>query len=492
MKYSQINISKSAFIRGLQCHKSLYLKKHHPDLEDKISEAQQAIFDKGTNVGLLAQTLFPGGIDLGSYIPNNFAEVFKQTDLLIQGEAPIYEAGFKYDGLLCFMDILAKKDGKWRAYEVKGSTSVKETYLWDTAFQYHVLTSSGIDLEEISVVFLNNQYVRNGELDLQELFTIESVKDRILALQPKVIEYIKQMKRMLVDVTIPAIDIGPHCHDPYACSFLGHCWKNIPDYSVFNISRLNKNKKFELFHNGTINISDVPDNFPLSHNQQLQVSSEKTRESIIDINQIKLFVDALNYPLYFLDFETFQSSIPVFDHLKPFQQICFQYSLHILDKPNGTLIHKEFLAEAKDDPRILFIQQLINDIGHSGDIIVYNKGFETARLNEIGINFPEYKRQTEAINNRVVDLMTPFSQKHYYTPEMKGSYSIKKVLPALVPELSYVNLNINEGGSASLAFAYLYDETNTETIKKTRDDLLAYCKLDTLAMVEILKILNLV
>ncbi|MBU1013900.1 MAG: DUF2779 domain-containing protein [Bacteroidetes bacterium] len=489
MKKRSYNLSKSAFIKGLQCHKSLYLKKYHPELEDEISESQQAIFDKGTNIGILAQQLFPGGTDLGGYIPHNFLEVFKQTDQLILGEAPIYEAGFSYDNLLCFIDIMEKKNGKWHACEVKGSTSVKETYLWDTAFQYHVMISSGIELEDISVVYLNNQYVRNGELDLHELFTIESVKDQILPLLPKVKEYIKQMKGMLEDDTSPSISIGPQCSNPYPCSFMGHCWKDVPEYSIFNISRLSEDKKFDLYEKGIIKLSDIPDDYPLSSNQQLQVLAEKNGESIIDKTEINTFLNKLKYPLYFLDFETFQPSVPMFDQSRPFQQICFQYSLHILDKPNGKLIHKEFLAEAKDDPRLSFIRQLIQDIGKEGDIIVYNKGFETARLNEIGSDFPEYQNQTNEINQRVVDLMDPFSKKHYYTPEMKGSYSIKKVLPALVPELSYKNLNINEGGSASIAFESLYNETDEHKIKQTRDDLLAYCKLDTLAMVEILKVL---
>lgn len=488
----RINISKSAFIRGLQCYKSLYLVKHHRELEDEISETQQAIFDKGTSVGILAQNLFPNGTDLGAYIPSNFSKVFQETKRLLQADAPtIYEAGFSKDNLLCFIDILTNKNGKWFAYEVKGSTSVKDVYLWDTAFQYHVMTFSGIELEDISVVYLNNQYVKNGDLDIEQLFTIESVKDRILPILPKVKQHIKQMKQMLGNGSIPEISIGNHCTDPYACSFTGHCWQNIPDYSVFNISRLSADKKFELYEKDILNVSDVPEDFPLSENQQLQVLSEITGETTIDKHEIRKFVSSLQYPLFFLDFETFQSSIPRFNQSRPFQMITFQYSLHIQKEPNGELIHKEFLAEANDhDPRIPFIEQLIKDIDKVGDIVVYNKGFETARLNEIGNDFPQYKTHTDAIVNRVVDLMTPFSQKHYYTPSMQGSYSIKKVLPALVPELSYKDLNIAQGGDASLAFESLYNETHQTKINQTRKDLLKYCEMDTLAMVEILKVLK--
>lgn len=483
-------ISKSAFIKGLQCHKALYLKKYKTELEDPITESQQAIFDKGISNGVLAQSLFPGGTDLGEYIPSNFNKVFSETPSLLKGETPIYEAGFNDDGLMCFMDILSKNNGKWSAYEVKGSTSVKDTYLWDTAFQYYVITSSGVELEDISIVYINNQYVRVGDVNIEELFTIESVKERILPLIPKVKAHIKLMKAMLAAKNIPDIDINPLCFDPYTCSFWGHCWKNIPDYSVFNVSRLKQDKKFELYNNDIILVNDIPDEFALSHNQQLQVSCEKSGESIIDKDEIKTFVDSLNYPLYFLDFETFNPSVPKFDYSKPFQQIVFQYSLHILEKPDGELVHKEFLAETNGDPRLAMIEQLIKDLDTNGDIIVFNMGFETGRLNEIGRDFPKYKNAIDNINNRVVDLMIPFSKKHYYTPEMKGSYSIKKVLPAIVPKYSYADLNISEGMAASLAFEELYNEKDKDRVGVIRKDLLAYCKLDTLAMVEILNVLR--
>jgi hypothetical protein len=487
----QYTLSKSAFIRGIQCYKSLYLKKHHPELEDKISESQQMVFDKGTNIGLLAQKLFPGGVDLGVYIPTDFEKAFTETEQLLEkGQNVIYEAGFRHDNLLCYMDILVKKNGKYYAYEVKGSSSLKPVYLWDTAFQYHVITSSGITLEDISVVYLNNQYVRHGNLDLQQLFIIESVKDRILPLQPKVKTQIQEMLNMLAQPDVPEIDIGLHCSDPYPCSFTGYCWKNIPDYSVFNLSKLWSRKKFELYQKGILEITDVPDDYPLNLGQRLQVKAEKTGKPHINKVEIKKFVNSLHYPLYFLDFESFQSAIPLFDNSKPYQQTVFQYSLHILGKLGGNLQHKEFLAEPKGDPRIPFIQQLVKDLGTTGDIIVYNKTFETTRLKEIAEVFPQYETKVQAINDRVVDLMLPFSKKHYHTPEMNGSYSIKKVLPALVPQFSYNKLDINNGMAASMSYENLYYETDPSVIDKTKKDLLEYCGLDTLAMVEILKVLE--
>ena len=488
---SKIKISKSSFIRGKQCHKSLYLKKHHPELEDKVSEAQQAIFDGGTNVGLLAQQLFPKGIDLGKYIPSDFEKAYSETERLIaKNQKVIYEAGFKYKNLTCFMDILTKKDDKYYAYEVKGSTSVKDTHLWDTAFQYYVITSSGIQLEDISVVYLNTSYIKNGELDIHQLFTIESVKDRILPLLPAVKEHINQMNSMLDNNTAPDIKISPHCSDPYGCSFTGHCWKHVPNNSIFSYKGIKGNTKWELFNSDIHFIEDIPDNYPLNNTEQLVVSSIKNNKSHIDKNAINSFVSELNYPLYFLDFETlFMVSVPIYDNSKPFQQIPFQYSLHIKKHEDSNVKHIEFLAEATRDvdPRIEFIESLIKVIGTKGDIITYNATFEKGRLQEIKALLPQYSNQIDNMISRIIDLMSPFRSRHYYTPDMKGSYSIKKVLPALVPELSYKGMDIADGGAASTSFMRLYDETDPAIINKTRKGLLKYCELDTFAMVEILK-----
>ena len=293
----KVNISKSSFIRGKQCHKSLYLKKHYPELENKISKAQQAIFDGGTNVGLLAQQLFPGGIDLGKYIPSNFNKAYSETERLIaENKEVIYEAGFKYENLTCFMDILTKKGGKYNAYEVKGSSGVKDTHIWDTAFQYHVITSSGIELEDISVVHFNRSYVRNGEVDIQQLFTIQSVKDRVLPLLPKVKEYLKQMNIMLGSKTIPNIKISPHCGSPYGCSFASHCWKDVPDNSIFSYKGLKGKTKWELFNSDILFVEDIPDNYKLNNTEQLVVSSIKNNQSYINNEAVNSFVSNLNYP----------------------------------------------------------------------------------------------------------------------------------------------------------------------------------------------------
>jgi hypothetical protein len=216
---------------------------------------------------------------------------------------------------LVIADILIKgRENKWKIYEVKSSTEVKDVNISDASVQYYVISNSGLDIADISIIYINNKYVRNGELDVKELFNIESVKDDVLALQDSVELDIERFKKVLAGKKIPKIDIGPYCFDPYHYSFHGYCWKDIPEYSVFNISGLRTDKKFDLYNNGVINIEDIPDNFPLNYGQRLQVDGHINQESIINKKAIKEFLSSISYPLYFLDFETINPAIPLFDN----------------------------------------------------------------------------------------------------------------------------------------------------------------------------------
>ncbi len=485
---SKSRLSKSTFIRGLQCEKSLYLYKHHYKLKDPISPSLQAVFDQGTNIGILAQELFPNGVDASP--ENHFKmveSVGKTIDFISQGQTIIYEATFLYNDVLAALDILVKDEEGWKAYEVKSSTKVSDTYVKDAAIQYYTITNSGIDLKDISIVYINNKYVKNGDIDINELFTIESVLDQVLEFLPQIPNEVRRLRNVIESPEVPKVDIGNHCSDPYDCDFKCTCWKHIPDYSVFDISRLNKDKKFDLYNQGVITLDDIDlSQTDLNPNQVLQVQSEVNGTSHIDIEEIRNFTNGLNYPLYFLDFETIGPAVPIYDGSRPYQQLVFQYSLHIQETSTSGLEHREYLADPSQDPRIGFIEQLIHDCGSSGDILVYNIGFERGKLNDLVDVFPKYSNELRGIVNRLKDLMIPFQQKWYYTPEMRGSYSIKSVLPALVPELSYNNLEIKEGGTASNTFLSIVNGTFEGDVEETRKQLLEYCKLDTYAMVRIL------
>jgi hypothetical protein len=484
-----MRLSKSTFIRGLQCEKSLYLYKHNYGLKDPTPSSLQAVFDQGTNIGLLAQQLFPNGLDASP--ENHFKmveSVGKTLDFISQGETIIYEATFLYNDVLAALDILVKDQQGWKAYEVKSSTKVSETYIKDAAIQFYTITNSGIDLKDISIVHINNQYVIDGELDIHQLFTIESVYDQVLEFVPRIPNEVRRLKNVIESPDIPNVDIGPHCSDPYDCDFKGTCWKHIPDYSVFNISGLKKDKKFDLYNQGLVTLDQIDlGKTDLNPNQVLQVQSEVNGTTHIDVEEIRNFTNGLNYPLYYLDFETIGPAVPKYNGSRPYQQLVFQYSLHIQENSTSVIEHREYLADPSQDPRVGFIEQLLEDCGTSGDILVYNIGFERGKLNDLIEVFPEYSNELGSVVNRLKDLMIPFQQKWYYTPEMKGSYSIKYVLPALVPELSYDGLPIKEGATASNTFLSMVNRTFEGDVEETRRQLLQYCELDTYAMVKILE-----
>jgi hypothetical protein len=482
-------LSKSTFIRGVQCHKSLWLNKHHPELRDTITRTQQAIFDRGHDIGKLAQQLFPGGIDASPASPSGYTKSVIYTRQLIErGATVIYEAAFRFKGVLCALDMIVNEDGSWKAYEVKSSTSISETYVLDAALQYYVIVNSGIDLEDISIVYINNQYVRQGMLDLHQLFSIESVKQRIMEKQDYIRTKAGELKMVLFSKYLPDIAIGPHCTTPYTCDFMGFCWKDVPEYSIFNIADLSGHRKFQLFGDGILEFSRIPDDFPLSARQWLQVKSELEQTEHINRDAIGEFLGSLTYPFYYMDFETTVGmAVPLYDQSRPYQQIPFQYSLHYKEDRNSELSHFEYLAEAGADPRVGFIESLLRDIGNEGNILVYNADFEVRILNQLAFDFPVYASSIEKVIERVKDLMILFRKKLYYSPVMRGSYSIKNVLPALVPGFSYDDLAIRDGTAAGLAYERLFTEKNKVKTAQIRRDLLNYCAMDTLAMVRIVE-----
>lgn len=481
-------LSKSSFIRGVQCEKHLYLYKYHYKEMDQLSDMQKAIFKRGTDVGKLAQQLFPGGIDASPKSQFEYDKAVVVTNNLVkEKQKVIYEASFSFSNVLAIADIVVNEKSGLKVFEVKSSTSISETYIRDAALQYWVIANCGYKIKDFSITYINNQYVRKGKLDINELFVTESVLKLILPLQKWVEEKVNQFKKVLAKKVIPNIDIGEHCYDPYTCGFYEYCRKHIPEISIFDLSGIHLNKKYDLYRNGILKLEDIPAEADLSKNAKLQLEIYKSKKDLIDKKAIKEFLSDLNYPIYFMDFETFQPAVPMFDKSKPYMQIPFQYSIHYKKNKKSKSEHFEFLAETGNDPRIKFIENLLRDTKSEGDILTYNKSFEVLRLKEIAEAFPKYRKEIEERINRVKDLMLPFQKKYYYTYKMQGSYSIKYVLPALIPELSYADLQINEGGLASIAFESLFYETDLMRIADIRTNLLEYCKLDTFAMVRLLE-----
>jgi hypothetical protein len=347
---------------------------------------------------------------------------------------------------------------------------------------------------------LNTDYVRGNELDISQLFIHQDVTTEVKNLQSRISIRLNTFKRVLSNTEQePDIDIGWHCKNPYECDAFDYCWRSqrqIPEYSVFNIFPLTKkSKSLDLYQQGIVNVEDIPEDIKLSEQQQFAVDSAKhANEGELEIDKLAVqsFLDLLTYPLYHFDFETFQQSIPEFKGVSSYQQIPFQYSLHI-DHSDDSLTHKEFLGEEGTDPRQSLVEQLVRDIPLNVTTLAFNASFEQMVLKGLAKQFPQHKDHLLNISSNIVDLAMPFQKKHYYLPEMKGKYSIKIVLPLLVPEMekAYKDLDlIHNGGEAMQAFAMLGEMTDKDLIRRYRESLLSYCELDTLAMVKILKVLK--
>ena len=481
-----MTLSKSQYIRGLQCHKSLWLYKNNQELRDKPNSQAESSFNTGYQVGDLAKELFPHGTEI-EFDSSNFNGMIEKTkELIANGTEVIYEAAFSEDGVFAMADILVKNGDLWDMYEVKASTHVKEYHLNDASIQWYAL-SKAIKLNRAYIMHINNQYERVGELDIKELFTIADVTDKVFQKQDEIVSQLSEMEEML-KADVPNIDIGGHCGDPYGCDFRGHCWKHVPSKnSVFDISYA-MGKQWELYYQGILSIDDVPDNFHLGKNATLQIKHHKSKEIKIDKEKIKKFLGTIKYPINFFDFETFQNAVPRFDKQKPYAQMPFQYSLHILHE-DGTLEHKEHLGDENSDPRRALSLQMLQEITPTGSIIAYNKSFEQTQIKNLALLNEELSDELLALNNRFIDLAHPFQYKHYYNPNFNGKYSIKVVLPTLFPnddELDYKKLgSIQNGGDAMDTFANLYLLKDKSQLAEIKKDFLAYCRLDTLAMVRI-------
>lgn len=483
-------LSKSTYIRGRQCPKALWLYKHRRDLMPPVDAATQAVFDTGHEVGSLAQQLFPGGVDCSPATPYEFGPAIAATQAAIaRGERIIYEAAFLHDGVLAALDILVHDTDGWKAYEVKSSTGTKEYHVQDAALQAHVIEGNGLPLVDVSIVHLNSTYVRQGALDVRQLFAITSIKEPVDTERRSVPVRIEALKQVLVGGE-PVVPIGPHCTSPFECDFRAHCWAHVPAQgSVFELTYA-RGKDWTLHDRGILLLKDIPENEPLTTAQRRQVEGAKHGTTTIDRIALSRWLGELRYPLCHFDFETVMPAVPLFDGTRPYQQLPFQYSVHVQRTPGAEPEHREHLADGSGDPREALTQALIRDLEDAGDVLAYNAIFERQRLQELARDLPHHASALHRIMDRVKDLHTPFKAGWYVVPTMNGRTSIKVVLPALVPELSYSDLAVQEGGTASQLFAQLLTGRYMGDAARLRTDLLAYCGRDTFAMVKVLEVLQ--
>jgi predicted RecB family nuclease len=479
-------------MRGLQCAKSLWLYRHAPELQDEAPPGLEAVFAQGTSVGRLAWELFPGGVDLSPEhvdgVPQ-FGVPLARTREEIAGDTRVlYEPAFEHDGVFAAVDMMVRDGGRWRAFEVKSGTSVKDVYATDAAVQHWVLASAGIDVADFSIAHIDNTYVRRGDVEVHKLFEIESVIDQAKERYDEIGQEVERLKAVLARRVAPEVSIGPHCSSPYTCSFHGHCWEHVPERSVFALSRIGR-KAWELYERGVVAISDLPDDCPLNAAQRIEAACARSGVPFIDRKAVRGFAEALAGPLLFLDFETVGPAVPLFDGTRPYQAVPFQYSLHRREARGAAVTHAAFLGDGTTDPRPELVEQLLADTAGDAPILMYS-AYERRVINELAAAFPKRARVLRQRASRLVDLSAPFRGHSYWTAEMGGSYSIKSVLPALAPEMSYDGMEIADGGAASRAYESLHYDQDPARVAQLRAALLDYCRLDTLAMVKVLEVLE--
>ncbi|MCH7649743.1 MAG: DUF2779 domain-containing protein [Nitrospinae bacterium] len=485
------NISKSQFLTGVQCSKALWFYRNCSDLKAKTDDAQQALFDQGNEIGQLAQTYFKGGVEVENEYWDIDGAIKKTEELIKSGERVIYEATAQSpDGIYSKIDIFRKLKGKneWDLIEVKDSTALKDYQIWDMASQRLAFVGAGYKIRKSILMHVNNGYVRKGGLDVKQLFTLQDCTNEVVEREEEVKDVLPELLKVLDKNKEPSVDIGSHCNKPFTCDYKEHCWSHVPEYSVYDVA--SGKKLNELISMGVLNARDIPKDFSLGVKTTLAVNSYRDNSVIVDIPALKEWIKNLEYPLYYLDYETAGPAIPKFDGTSPYQQCPFQYSLHIQKTKGGKLRHLEFMHTGPTDPRESFVKSLIENCGEEGSVVAYNASFEVGVNNNLAEQFPKYRNKLKAINNRMVDLLKPFMSRSLYHPKQMGSASIKAVLPSFVPDMSYDTLNITDGGGASrLGSLILEGKLEGDTLKESIAALKEYCGQDTLAMAKLIEVI---
>jgi hypothetical protein len=487
-----IKISKSQYVKGSQCPKALWFSLNRKDLTPPVNAEKQAMFDAGNEVGEWAKKYFPGGAEVMAPY-SKVAEGAEQTKAFIAaGYEAIFEAtAIHPDGAYSRIDILRKVPGTdaWDMIEVKGSTGVKDYHLDDMSFQYRVFTGAGYRINQCFMMLIDNTYVRRGDVDPKVLFKLVDITALVWEKQPGVETLAPELIKILESKEEPQIKIGARCFKPFECDYIHHCWAGVPDYSIYNVF---DNKKADGIAEslGSYEVKSLPAAMIPTGRKGKDVGSYISGEVYVEPDNIRRFLGGLQYPLYYLDYETIASAIPVFDGTRPFQTIPFQFSLHIEETLGAELQHHEFLHKEQTDPRTAFIEALTRLCGNNGSIITYNQAFEEGVNKGLMDSFPAHAPWLDAINVRMIDLLLPFKNRWLYHPDQHSSASIKKVLPAFT-DLSYDDMAIGNGQDASQKYLdFMLGKMSPNETESLWRGLTEYCGLDTLAMKILLDLLR--
>jgi predicted RecB family nuclease len=483
MAPGSVGLSKSRVMAGLQCHKRLWWTVHEPTAPElEPDEALQAVFDEGTHVGEVARTYVPGGVLID--LPYNaYAERIKATEAALRQRTPvIYEASFRASQVYVSVDILESRPKGASVIEVKSTTSVKAQHLPDVAVQAHVLGHSGVDASRLEIMHLNRACAYP---DLSNLFTRADVTEPAhdaLETMPGVI----QDQLAMLAGPLPDVAIGEHCRTPYECPFMGRCWPPRPPHHVSTLHSVGR-RALVLEEQGYATIHDLPEGVQLRAIQDRQRRAVQAGQLIVEPG-LAAALRAFHPPLAFLDFETVGLPIPIWNGCHPWDQVPVQFSCHVEDA-GGRVTHHERLAEGPGDPRPALAERVIRACEPARSVVAYNAGFERGCIMRMADTLPAMAEPLRRIADRLVDLL-PVVRNHIYHPDFGGSFSLKSVLPAMVPELRYDTLAIGDGETASLELERLLfqeAELTPEAKFQLRNDLLRYCHQDTWGLVKLLE-----
>jgi len=467
---------------------SLY---HAKNLFPKIDEATQSVFQQALSVGNLAKRMFPNGIEIQSP-PSDFNGAVQLTKAALLQRRPIFEATAAANGGYARADILNPVgEDEWDILEVKSTTRPKAIHIPDIAFQRWVFESAGFKIRRCFICHVNREFVGEGEFAPRQFFTFHDATDEVAAMMNEIGEKVRRMAAVVALAECPPIMIGKHCGSPFLCPLRDHCWAFLPPRNVTELFSDTKGRGFDLLSRGVLRLADIPEDYQLNSRQGIQRATAISGVPHVNQTQIQRFLDQLKYPLHFLDFESFQSAVPFFYGTRPYEQIPFQFSLHLLRSEGAEPEHRKFLAYERIDPRLDFIQSLERAIEPTGSIVTFNAAFEKGRLMELAERFPQYEMWVESVVNRMVDLMIPFRGFSYYHPDQRGRVSIKSVLLVLTGK-DYKSLEIQKGDTAGWEFLRVtfFTDVSQEERHRVRRALDLYCGQDTEGMVWILEALR--
>ncbi len=491
-------LSKSRFQKGLQCEKALWLAVHEPESADPITESKQWVFDQGTAVGRVAHELFPGGIEVAEDYRHSTEALETTARLLAEGTRILYEPAFSFDGVLVRVDILvgvaddpSGTDGRlFDLYEVKSTSKLKPEHITDAAVQTYVAEGSNVRIRRSCIVHLDTAYVYEGGVyDAPRLFAVEDVTAQARAFMPLVHDTLEQF-RLMLDGPEPEIRIGMRCRNPYECDFASRCHAFLPaEHPVTELPRISDDTLHALLDQGVLCIRDIPDVYlPLTPPQRSIVRVIKNGEPDVDVEGLRRDLGRLEYPIYHLDFETFRSALPLWPGSRPYELVPFQYSVHV-EQESGTTEHREYLHPGTDDPRRPLAEQLLRDLGDSGSVTHYT-GYEKQVLDALAAALPDLAVPIAAVKARMFDLEAVIRTRTRH-PVAGGRTSIKCVLPAWCEDVSYADLGIQDGQTASVRYLKaITRELGVDARQQVLDDLTEYCGMDTLAMVRLLETLR--